>query len=537
MSRMPYSERAIEHITCIQLSGEFPDFCHRLVMPDYGMPLIATILSESGYDVSAFIEHVHPPIWDVISRSDLVCMSTLSAGAKKTYELADRIRSELGIPVVLGGTHATYFIEDTLEHCDYVVLGEGDETILELVDALSKGRDISEVDGIAYMKDGAVTTTRRRLGPRRFDTVPDFTLIHDYRPMTFWDKLRRYRVPLLTVQSSRGCHFHCSYCIVDTMFPAGYRKRDIDSVIQDLIDKRKYGRHLLFVDNDFAAKPSYTMALLERMIEADLDYDIIVLTRSDMVTRDDLLVLMRQAGIRAIYQGYESIEPDTLLSYNKRQSVSRIEEAIERLHRHGFRISGSFVLGADPDTRATLDATVQFVLEKKITIAYFFPLWGHYVEQKNGNRSITPRHRAIFRGWAYCDGNFVTHFPKNMRPSQLQIGLIDAHQSVYSATAVADAIRRRKYRDAWEKTTHRVMWSSIQTALREHVDWLREFESDFYDAQDRLLEDALFNRHQRGVPWSFDMKTGVPHQPYSAPIEQPVPVTSNIQCPPPRTRQ
>jgi radical SAM superfamily enzyme YgiQ (UPF0313 family) len=537
MGRKAHRQGAVQRITCIQLSGEFPDFCYRLVMPDYGMPLIATVLSEAGYDVSAFIEHVHPPIWEVIAQSDLVCMSTLSAGAAKTYALADRIRSELGIPVILGGTHATYFVEDTLEHCDYVVLGEGDETILDLVDALSKGRDVSEVDGIAYMRDGAVCSTRRRLGPRRFDTVPDFSLIHEYRQLTHWDKLRRRRFPLLTVQSSRGCHFHCTYCIVDTMFPAGYRKRDIDSVIEDLIDKRKYGRNMLFVDNDFAAKPTYTMALLERMIEADLDYDIIVLTRSDMVTRDDLLQLMRKAGVRAVYQGYESIEPDTLLSYDKRQSVARIEEAIERLHRHGFRISGSFVLGADPDTRATLDATVKFVLQKKIAVAYFFPLWGHYIEQKNGNRSITPRHRAIFRGWPYCDGNFVTHFPKNMRPSQLQVGLISAHQSVYSAAAVADAMRRGKYRDAWEKTTHRIMWSSIQTGLREHVDWLRDLEGEFYDAQDRLRENVLAERHRKGVPWSFDMKAGIAPQPYTAPLEKPVPVTANIQCPPPRARQ
>jgi len=527
-------QNAIKRIVCIQLSGEFPDFCYRLVMPDYGMPLIGTILAQSGYEVTVFIEHVHPPLWDVIAQADLVCMSTLSAGADKTYNLADRIRAELGIPVILGGTHATYFLEDSLDHCDYVVLGEGDETIVDLVDALSRGADTSQIDGLAYKTGETVTRTRPRFGPKRFDTIPDFTLIHDYRPMTLWDKFRKYRVPLLTVQSSRGCHFHCSYCIVDTMFPAGYRKRDIDSVMGDLIDKRKYGRHLLFVDNDFATKPVHTEALLKRMIEADLDYDIIVLTRSDMVARDSLLTLMRQAGVRAIYQGYESIEPETLIGYDKQQTIARVEQAIERLHRFGFRISGSFVLGADTDTRGTLEATVDFVMRKKLTIAYFFPLWGHYVEQKNGNRSITPRHRAIFRGWRYCDGNFVTHFPKQMRPSQLQLALIEAHQRVYSAGAVLDAFRRGKHKDAWEKSTHRLMWHDIQRGLWEHVDWLQDFEGEFYDEADRLREDALLERHRRGVPWTFDKQSGVPLQPYTAPIQQPTPVVANIQCVPPR---
>ena len=524
---------SIERITCIQLSGEFPDFCHRLVMPDYGMPLIGTILSACGYEVSVFVEHVHEPVWEAIAQSDLVCMSTLSAGAEKTYRLADRIRSELGVPVILGGTHATYFLEDTLQHCDYVVLGEGDESIVELVAALSHGSSPAAVAGIAYLQDGAVVATANRMGPERFDTIPDFELIHGYRKLGLLGKLRRGRVPLLTVQSSRGCQFHCTYCIVDTMFPAGYRKRDVESVIEDLIDKRRFGRNLLFVDNDFAIKPTQTKVLLKRMIEEDLGYDIIVLTRSDIVRQDDLLSLMRRAGVRAIYQGYESIEPETLLSYDKRQSVEKIERAIARLHRHGFRISGSFVLGADPDTCATLDATVRFVLDQELTVAYFFPLWGHYVEQKNGNRSITPRHRALFRGWEYCDGNFVTHFPKNMRPSQLQSGLITAHQEVYSPALITRLVSRGKFRDAWEKATHRLMWSSIQTELKAHIDWLREFETEFYDDRDRLLEGKLKAAHQQGVPWSFDIRSGVPSSPYVSPLEQPRPVVSNIKCVPP----
>ena len=91
------------------MNGEFPDFTHRLVMPDYGLPLIGTLLAKEGYDVRLFIEHVQPPSWEAIRQSDLVCFSTLNAGADKVYKLAGRIRAELGIPTVLGGTHASYY--------------------------------------------------------------------------------------------------------------------------------------------------------------------------------------------------------------------------------------------------------------------------------------------------------------------------------------------------------------------------------------------------------------------------------------------
>jgi len=108
----------IEKITCVQFDGEFPDFCYRLVMPDYGMPLIGTRLAHAGYDVRVYLEHIQPPEAARIADSDLVCVSTLNAGADKTFRFARDVRQRLGIPIVIGGTQATYFPEACLEHCD-----------------------------------------------------------------------------------------------------------------------------------------------------------------------------------------------------------------------------------------------------------------------------------------------------------------------------------------------------------------------------------------------------------------------------------
>jgi hypothetical protein len=68
----------IRKITCIQMRGEYPDFTHRLVMPDYGLPVIGTLLSKAGYDVRMYVEDIRAPEWDVIRQSDLVCFSTLN---------------------------------------------------------------------------------------------------------------------------------------------------------------------------------------------------------------------------------------------------------------------------------------------------------------------------------------------------------------------------------------------------------------------------------------------------------------------------
>lgn len=506
--------RQIRRIVCIQLSGVFPDFQHRLIMPDYGMPVIGSVLSEAGYDVIIYMEHIEPPSWDVIAEADLICMSTMSCGAGKTYALADCIRATLGLPVIIGGTHATYFARNVLEHCDYVVLGEGDETVVELVTALSEGRDPRNVGGIAYMEDGRVQYSPPRQVPQRFDTIPDYRLISGYKRMSVFDMLRKGRIPLVTAQTSRGCVNHCSYCIVETMFGGEYRKRDIESVIIDLKDKRQYSRKLFIIDNEFSLFPGQTKALLRRIIEEDLDYDIAVLAGVHIAQFDELLTLMRQAGIRQLHQGYESVEPKTLIGYHKKQSVEQAKRAIAKLHSYGFHISGSFVVGADTDTLQTVKSTIEFIIETGLTTCYLFPLWGHYIERRAGNRSIIPRHRAIFKGWAYTDGNFVTHFPMLMRPSQLQQAIIDGYKHALSPFQVLRTIRRGKWAGAFQKATRRVMWLPIEKGLEEYVPWLKEIEDEFYDEHDCLMEDRLLARFEQDPPWRWpsttDPEDGVP---------------------------
>jgi radical SAM superfamily enzyme YgiQ (UPF0313 family) len=257
-----------------------------------------------------------------------------------------------------------------------------------------------------------------------------------------------------------------------------------------------------------------------------------VLTRMNVARHEDVLELMRRAGVTQVYQGYESVEPDTLTAYRKKSTLDHNVAAIEKLHSYGFRISGSFVLGADTDTLGTLACTTRFVLDNKLTIAYFFPLWGHYIEQKNFNRSIVPRHRAIFKDWAHCDGNFVTHFPKGMRPSQLQRGVIKAHRDVFNTSTILDALRRGKYADAWEKTTHRYMWSYIQRGTKDYIPWLEEIEEGLYDERDQLLEDRLIERWNANPSWRFDVDCGPLPGEYVAPVEEPQPRINNIRCVP-----
>jgi anaerobic magnesium-protoporphyrin IX monomethyl ester cyclase len=523
----------IRKITCVQLGGEFPDLCYRVVMPDYGMPAIGTVLAEAGYDVKVYLEHVRPPDWSRLADSDLICFSTLTAGAGKTYRLADDVRRKLGIPTVIGGTHATYYPDDCLAHCDYVVFGEGDETIVELVKTLERGGDPADVAGIGFRGPEGVVRTAPRPGPHDFSTVPDFSLIEGYRRLGWLDVLTQRRVMWIPVQSSRGCHFKCTFCIVNTMFPDGYRKRDVESVIRDLKDKRRYGREMLFVDNDFAANRRETKVLLRRMIEEDLDLHLLAFARVEVARDDELLDLMYEAGIRLVYQGYESVKAETLDAYDKHQTLAQVEAAIDKLHAHELRIAGSFVLGADTDTPESIERTIAFVVEKELAMAYFFPIWGHYPEQLNGYRTIVPWYRSIFRGWEYCDGNFVTHFPRNMPPSKLQRLVMGAYRRVYSPWQALRAFRAGKSWVGRSRLGHRLLWSDIERGVRGHIGFLEELEDGLYDTDGRLIEDRLVARVAKDSRWTFQAGNHTVESLGVSPLELPIPRERNVTCPPP----
>jgi radical SAM superfamily enzyme YgiQ (UPF0313 family) len=315
------------------------------------------------------------------------------------------------------------------------------------------------------------------------------------------------------------------------MFPGGYRKRNIESVIRDLRDKRQYGRELMFVDNEFTAMRSHTKKLLQRMIEEDFGFDIVVFARVEAAKDDELLMLMRRAGVKYIYQGYESIHPETLVEYSKHQTLEQIIASVEKLHSFGFGILGSFVVGADADTLETIRSTVDFVLEHKLTSAWFFAILGYFPEPGNDFRTMMPWHRSIHRGWGYQNGNFVTHFPLRMPPSKLQRAIIDAYQTVYSPKQAYQALKRRKLADALSKLLIRSVWPDVAKPMKDYVSFLEMLEEGLYDSEGTLRQDLLLQRVEKDPRWTFQAVNRKVKALGLPPAELPIPGEEFVTCP------
>jgi anaerobic magnesium-protoporphyrin IX monomethyl ester cyclase len=391
----------------------------KVTLPRLGLPIIGATLKERGHDVLVYVPQMAPIDWDDVNSADLVGLSSTTSTATTAYEFADQLR-ERGVPVVIGGSHVTFMADEALEHVDYVARGEGgEELMLELIDALEGRRDLASVSGLSFHRDGEVVHNALRERCADLDTLPfpDLTLLVGNEHLT--------TIPIMT---SWGCPFACNFCSVTAMFGRKYRFRSAESVIAELKDKRP-GR-IFFYDDNMAADKKRLKTLLQMMIDEGLVIPWSAQVRTD-VTRDaELLDLMRRSGCELVYLGLESVNQETLDGFEKAQTVEDIEVAIAKLHEHGIRSHGMFVLGADTDSVQTVRDTVDFAMKNHIDtvmLNILTPLPGtpQFSDLEAAGRIFEKR-------WELYDAHHVVFEPKLMTPYELQTEVMRAYMRFYS---------------------------------------------------------------------------------------------------------
>ena len=482
--------RPIRKIALVQPAQPMPSITpsDQMVLPRYGVPVIATVLRNAGYDVTLFIEELKPINWEILYAADVVGFHSLTCAVGRAQRIVEQLRLKSSAPVIIGGEHATYLPESVLRFCDYVVRQEGDETILDLVDALATGRDPASVLGVTFHRDGKTIATPDRPPVKNFDTVVDLSTIYG------WEQAYKGApppYPMMTVQATRGCPFRCQFCPVEVMMGRGYRKRSIDSLIVDLKDKLQYSRQVMFVDNMFDGDPKFTRQILDRIIAEGLDPQMTVFCRSSIGKRLNLLKLMRKAGVMRIFLGVESLNQESLDSVTKRQSVQDIKTAVDNIRNNGITVLSTLIMGFDTDTVASLEATRRMLHEWGLSQLNIFALWGFY---PHDGKRLTPVERIIFKDWAYLNGSYVCHFPMRIRPSQVQRQIMAAYDDSFAVPQLPTDYPRWSGRDApWEPFLSEI-WRMTRPTMVDYIPFLEETEAGYYDANDNLLIDRLPQR-------------------------------------------
>ncbi|MDY7077175.1 MAG: radical SAM protein [Chloroflexota bacterium] len=402
----------------------------RARLPRLGLPLLGRLLAESGHDVRIYVETLAPVDWTDVAEAGLVGFSSTTATTPAAYEMAGRVR-DMGIPTVIGGSHVTFLPDEALRHCDFVVRREGQVTLLELVDALEGRADLAHVAGMSY-RDAAGRPVHNPDRPpctqEEFAALPspDLRLIVGHERMTC--------VPIMT---QWGCPYACDFCSVIHMFGRRVRARPIEAVLSEIETYRDRGT-IFFYDDNFVVDKERTRTLLQEMIERSLTIPWSAQMRAEAVYKDkrsgeldhELLGLMRDAGCTRVYCGFESVNPATLATYNKRQDVRDIRDSVRAFHDYGIHVHGMFVLGADTDDAETFQRTVDFALQNKIDTVQFLmltPCPGTPFYER-----MVAQGRLLTDDLSLYDGHHCVIQPALMSSYELQMGVYQAMARFYS---------------------------------------------------------------------------------------------------------
>ena len=390
----------------------------RIALPRLGLPLLGAMLRQRGIEVSIYCPAFHEIDYDDVLRSDLVGISTTTSTAPEGYRIAGQMK-QAGIPVMIGGSHVSFMADEALEHADYCVRGEGEYTMLELIDAIESGSGFGAINGLSY-KVGEETRHN-----------PDRELVTDLDALPFPDLSLikgSEKIRITPVATSRGCPYDCNFCSVVRMFGRGCRERSIESVTEELRTLRP--GNVFFYDDNFTANRERTKRLLESMLRTGGVQGWTAQARVDVVRDKELLRLMKRSNCYILYIGFESVNPATLKEYNKHQSVEEIEEAVRVLHEHGIMAHGMFVFGAENDDAQSLRSTLKFALKNHIDTVQFMtltPLPGtpYFNEMERQGRLLTNE-------WHLYDGQHVVYQPSKMSPYELQKETFRAMKRFYS---------------------------------------------------------------------------------------------------------
>jgi radical SAM superfamily enzyme YgiQ (UPF0313 family) len=395
-------------------------------LPRLGLPILGALLKEMGISSTIYYQQATRLDWNEIGSADLVGISTTTSTAPEAYRLAQRVKSLGDIPVVLGGAHSTFMPDEGLRSgADYVVRGEGEETLPELIGYLNGKGSLDDIRGLSYLRDDEVVHAPDRPRVKHLSSLPwpDLKLIRGFEKMRV--------VPMVT---SRGCPFDCNFCSVTQMFGRQFRFRETEDVIAEMAELYHANpkRTFFFYDDNFTANRARTVELLNRMLEEGITPHWTAQARVDIAHDPELLDLMRRSGCKILYLGLESINPNTLEEFNKQQTVEDIEEAVTQLHKRHIMVHGMFVLGSDADNPGTVRDTVRFAKKTGVDSVQFMiltPLPGTQLFEQ-----LQAEERIFDYDWERYSGFHPVFYPRNMSPARLQFEIIlNAYRKFYSS--------------------------------------------------------------------------------------------------------
>ncbi len=360
--------------------------------PPLGTLYAASYLRQHGYEVALFDAMLaesedewakaldeHQPQYAILYEDNFnylskMCLLRMREAAFRMISMA----KSRGCVVILCGADATDHYEIYLaKGADYVLIGEGEETLIELLSHVSDGRDTSQIIGLATRDPQIV---KRRPDISDLDKLPfpawDLVDVEKYR--SIW--LQRHGYFSMNMVTTRGCPFHCNWC-AKPIWGQRYHSRSPENVAAEMkwLKETYHPNHIWFADDILGLKPGWIPRFADALHAQDSLIPFKCLSRADLLTRRGEVEAFARAGAQTVWMGAESGSQKILDAMDKGTRVEQIHEAARRLKQAGIRVGFFLQFGYPGETREDIEKTIQLVRDcdpDDIGVSVSYPLPG-----------------------------------------------------------------------------------------------------------------------------------------------------------------
>jgi radical SAM superfamily enzyme YgiQ (UPF0313 family) len=363
--------------------------------PPIGTLYAASCLKEMGYQVSLFDSmlakspnelllrlHESQPDFLVVYDDGFnyltkMCLTNMREAAFDMIHMA----KAKGIPVIISSSDSTDHFEKYLEQgADFVILGEGERTLTDLLRVLQDGADPESIQGIAWRKNRQTINAGKRPVMRDLDTLPlpawEMVDFESYRKLWI-DKTGYFSINMVT---TRGCTYKCNWC-AKPIFGNRYNARTPGHVLEELkyLIKEKNVDHIWFCDDIFGLKPGWLIEFARLVTESGLKFRFKIQSRADLMVVESSVKALAEAGCDTVWLGAESGSQKILDAMEKGITLPQIHDSRRLLKQYGIKTAFFLQFGYPGENMDDIQSTIQMVLETmpdEIGISVTYPLPG-----------------------------------------------------------------------------------------------------------------------------------------------------------------
>jgi anaerobic magnesium-protoporphyrin IX monomethyl ester cyclase len=392
--------------------------------PPLGLAFIAAALEKAGIEVKV-LDYVVFPYSQAKLAAELKTFRPAFMGLTAVTMTLDNAMAvvqdakaaEPGLITVMGGPHVTFRARKTLaEHpeLDAVVLGEGEETVVDLARAIENGQAWHSIKGLVFRNGPEIVDTGHKPPGIDIDTLP--------LPARHLLPLGRYRALNLAISmtTSRGCPFKCIFCVGRKMVGAKVRYRNPVRVVDEMVSLAAYGfSQINLADDLFTANAAHCKAVCAEILKRGLKIKWTSFARVDTVSLE-VLERMKAAGCTAVSFGVETGSPAILKTIRKGITLDQVVAAVNLCTQAGLLPHASFILGLPGETEQTLEETLAFGRHlEELGVSYGFhllaPFPGTEVRERCNDYDI----RITTNDWRQYHANRAIVENSGIRPAVL----------------------------------------------------------------------------------------------------------------------